>query len=105
MPELDGDGRPIEFFGSHVHKNCPNRGGGHKAKVLGEAGCLAGLGCNGQLRPIEQALIGTPVANLNQPIEVLRVVHSFDPCLACSVHMLRPGKDKPVAIVQTRPSI
>jgi hydrogenase large subunit len=55
--------------------------------------------------PIEQALIGTPVADINQPIEILRVVHSFDPCLACSVHMLRPGKSEPVAIVQTRPSI
>ena len=55
--------------------------------------------------PIEQALIGTPVADLNQPVEILRVVHSFDPCLACSVHMLRPGRDKPVSIVQTRPSI
>jgi len=55
--------------------------------------------------PIEQALIGTPVADLSQPIEILRVVHSFDPCLACSVHMLRPGKSKPVTIVQTRPSI
>ncbi|UCD29279.1 MAG: nickel-dependent hydrogenase large subunit [Planctomycetota bacterium] len=40
--------------------------------------------------PIEQALIGTPVADINQPIELLRVVHSFDPCLACSVHMVRP---------------
>lgn len=40
--------------------------------------------------PIEQALIGTPVSDLTQPIEVLRVVHSFDPCLACSVHMVRP---------------
>jgi hydrogenase large subunit len=59
----------------------------------------------GQLGPIEQALKGTPVADVNQPIEILRVVHSFDPCLACSVHMLRPGKDKPVAIVHTRPSI
>jgi len=59
----------------------------------------------GQLGPIEQALKGTPVADLNQPIEILRVVHSFDPCLACSVHMLRPGKNNPVAIVQTRPSI
>ena len=36
--------------------------------------------------PIEQALIGTPVADANQPIEVLRNVHSFDPCLACTVH-------------------
>ncbi|UCG49287.1 MAG: hydrogenase small subunit [Phycisphaerales bacterium] len=48
VPELDGDGRPIEFFGSEVHHNCPNRGQGDKAKVLGEPGCLAGLGCNGQ---------------------------------------------------------
>ena len=59
----------------------------------------------GQKGPIEQALIGTPVADLNQPIEILRVVHSFDPCLACSVHMLRPDKDKPDVVVQTRPSI
>ncbi len=58
-----------------------------------------------QKGPIEQALIGTPVADLSQPIEVLRVVHSFDPCLACSVHLLRPGKDEPEAVVQTRPSI
>jgi len=59
----------------------------------------------GQLGPIEQALIGAPVEDETQPIEILRVVHSFDPCLACSVHMLRPGKDKPEVVVQTRPSI
>jgi len=59
----------------------------------------------GQMGPIEQALIGTPVANTEQPVEVLRVVHSFDPCLACSVHMLRPGKTKPEMVVHTRPSI
>jgi len=40
--------------------------------------------------PIEQALLGTPVADVDQPVEVLRVIHSFDPCLSCSVHMLRP---------------
>ena len=48
VPELDGDGRPIEFFGEYVHNECPNRGRGLKAKVLGDPGCLAGLGCNGQ---------------------------------------------------------
>jgi hydrogenase small subunit len=48
MPELDGDGRPIAFFDEHVHYYCPNRGQGNKAKVLGDPGCLAGLGCNGQ---------------------------------------------------------
>ena len=45
---------------------------------------------SGQLGPIEQALVGTPVADIDQPIEALRVVHSFDPCLACSVHVVRP---------------
>ena len=43
-----------------------------------------------QMGPIESALIGTPVADMSQPVEVLRVVHSFDPCLACAVHMVRP---------------
>lgn len=46
-----------------------------------------------QMGPIEQALIGTPVADITQPIEVLRVIHSFDPCLACSVHMVSPAGD------------
>ena len=60
---------------------------------------------SGQLGPIEQALVGTPVANIKQPIEVLRVVHSFDPCLSCAVHMVRPGKSNPEIVVHSRPSI
>jgi len=35
---------------------------------------------------IEQALVGTPVADEQNPIEVTRVVRSFDPCIACAVH-------------------
>ena len=47
----------------------------------------------GQNGPIEQALAGgTHVADPEQPIELLRIVHSFDPCLACAVHMVRPGR-------------
>lgn len=42
--------------------------------------------------PIEAALVGTPVSDVTQPVEVLRVVHTFDPCLACAVHMVRPGQ-------------
>jgi len=38
------------------------------------------------LGPLERALLGTPVANANKPTEVLRVIHSYDPCLACAVH-------------------
>lgn len=43
--------------------------------------------------PIEQALIGTPVADPDNPIEPLRVVRSFDPCLACAIHIIEPDKD------------
>jgi len=38
----------------------------------------------------EEALIGTPVANTDQPIEILRTIHSFDPCIACAVHLYDP---------------
>ena len=58
-----------------------------------------------QLGPIEQALVGTPINDINQPVELLRVVHSFDPCLACAVHMVRPGKSASEVVVYTRPSI
>jgi hydrogenase large subunit len=44
----------------------------------------------GQPGPIEQALIGTPVADEDQPVELLRVIHSFDPCIACAVHLVTP---------------
>ena len=36
----------------------------------------------------EHALVGTPVADASRPLEVLRVVHSFDPCMACAVHVV-----------------
>ena len=39
------------------------------------------------LGPYEASLLGTPVADPEKPLEVLRTVHSFDPCLACAIHM------------------
>jgi len=49
---------------------------------------------NNQRGPYEEALIGTPVANIEQPVEILRTVHSFDPCMACAVHVVDPdGKE------------
>ncbi len=51
--------------------------------------------------PMEQALIGTPVAIATQPVEVLRVVHSFDPCMSCAVHVMRPD-GKPVTILNAQ---
>jgi len=37
--------------------------------------------------PYEQSLIGTPIADPDKPVEILRTIHSFDPCLACAVHV------------------
>jgi Ni,Fe-hydrogenase I large subunit len=42
----------------------------------------------GQPGPYEAALVGTPIENEEMPLEVLRTVHSFDPCMACGVHLL-----------------
>ncbi len=38
--------------------------------------------------PWEQALIGTPVADPQRPVEILRTIHSFDPCMSCAVHIV-----------------
>jgi hydrogenase large subunit len=48
----------------------------------------------GQPGPIEQALIGTRVKDEQNPFEIVRIIRSFDPCLACSIHMVTPkGRD------------
>jgi Ni,Fe-hydrogenase I large subunit len=39
----------------------------------------------------EAALVGTPLADPTQPIEILRTIHSFDPCMACAVHVVDPS--------------
>jgi Ni,Fe-hydrogenase I large subunit len=52
----------------------------------------------GQRGPYEEALIGTPVADPARPIEILRTVHSFDPCMACGVHVLDPQRREIVRV-------
>ena len=42
----------------------------------------------GQAGPYEASLVGNPVADAEKPLEVLRTVHSFDPCIACAIHTL-----------------
>ncbi len=44
----------------------------------------------GKQSAYEASLVGTPVANDEQPLEILRTIHSFDPCLACAVHLYDP---------------
>lgn len=45
---------------------------------------------DGRGRPgaYEAALVGVKLAKADQPLEVLRTIHSFDPCLACAVHLV-----------------
>ena len=42
---------------------------------------------NDQMGPYEASLVGNPIADSKRPLEVLRTIHSFDPCLACAIHL------------------
>jgi hydrogenase large subunit len=42
---------------------------------------------SGQRSAYEESLIGTPIEDPENPLEILRTIHSFDPCIACAVHL------------------
>jgi len=48
---------------------------------------------SGHRGPYEESLIGTKLAKVDQPLEILRTIHSFDPCMACAVHIITPRTD------------
>jgi Ni,Fe-hydrogenase I large subunit len=48
--------------------------------------------------PYEAALIGTPVADPEKPVEILRTVHSFDPCMSCAVHVVDPAGNEVTSV-------
>ena len=80
--------------------NAPRGALGHWVQI--EAGKIARYQCvvpttwnasprdaKGQAGPYEAALADNhPLANPEQPLEILRTIHSFDPCIACGVHVL-----------------
>ncbi len=45
---------------------------------------------DGNIGAFEAALLDTPMADPEQPLEIIRTLHSFDPCLACSTHVMSP---------------
>ena len=53
---------------------------------------------NDAMGPYEASLIGNPVADPERPLEVLRTIHSFDPCLACAIHMVDTEKREIVRV-------
>jgi hydrogenase large subunit len=52
----------------------------------------------GQLGAYESSLLNTPLAKADEPLEILRTLHSFDPCLACSTHIMSPEKEELVSV-------
>jgi hydrogenase large subunit len=55
----------------------------------------------GNIGAYEAALLGTPMTNAEQPLEILRTIHSFDPCLACATHVIAPDGQE-LATVKVR---
>jgi hydrogenase large subunit len=48
--------------------------------------------------PYEAALKGQSVQDPQQPLEILRTIHSFDPCLACAVHVVDPDGEELIRV-------
>ena len=58
---------------------------------------------SGKLGAYEAALIGTKVADPEQPLEIIRTIHSFDPCIACAVHVMDTN-GKELAVYKVDPT-
>jgi hydrogenase large subunit len=52
----------------------------------------------GQIGAFEAALMNTKMAKPEWPVEILRTIHSFDPCLACSTHVMSPEGEELVSV-------
>jgi len=52
----------------------------------------------GKIGAFEASLLDTPMADPAKPLEILRTLHSFDPCLACSTHIMTPEATEPVSV-------
>jgi hydrogenase large subunit len=89
---------PAETVGAGLHE-APRGALGHWVSI--RHGLISNYQCvvpstwnagprdaKGRRGPYEEALLATPVADPARPVEILRTVHSFDPCMACGVHVV-----------------
>jgi [NiFe] hydrogenase large subunit/hydrogenase large subunit len=96
------DSWPADAMGAGFHE-APRGSLGHWVHI--QNGLIANYQCivpstwnagprdaRGRRGPYEEALLATPVADPQRPIELLRTVHSFDPCMACGVHVVDPAR-------------
>ena len=58
----------------------------------------------GKRGPLEEALIGVTINDVNNPVELMRIVHSFDPCTACAVHIMTPDKSVDKSFIVSTPN-
>ena len=73
-------------------RQLPDRGSQHLERFAAKT-------AKGQHGAYEAALIGTPMADPKRPVEILRTIHSFDPCLACASHVIGPDGEKLAEII------
>jgi hydrogenase large subunit len=59
----------------------------------------------GQKGPYEASLMGNPVADVDRPLEVVRTIHSFDPCLACAIHTFDPDGNELSTVRAVGPNV
>ncbi len=52
----------------------------------------------GQRGPMEEALIGAPVPDPDNPLNLVRIIRSFNPCLACAIHLIHPKGKKVISL-------
>jgi Ni,Fe-hydrogenase I large subunit len=101
---------PKQASGAGFHE-APRGALGHWVRI--ENGAIANYQCvvpstwnagprdaAGKPGPYEAALLGTPIADPDKPLEILRTVHSFDPCMACGVHVL-DAEGSEITVVRT----
>jgi hydrogenase large subunit len=55
-----------------------------------------------QMGPYEASLVGNPIADPKRPLEALRTIHSFDPCLACAIHAFDPDGNE-LGVIEVQP--
>ena len=84
---------PRGALGHWVHQNKDNKIANYQL-VVPSTWNLGPRDAKGQVGPVEEALIGTPVADPKAPLEIIRTVHSFDPCIACGVHVIDPDTNE-----------
>ena len=66
----------------------------HYQAIVPTAWNISPRGLEDDMGTIEQCLVGTPVHNVDAPINALRIVHGYDPCIACAIHVVEPKTGK-----------